>query len=131
MTEFERAMQNDPPRLLVLYKVDESGLEQLHWTMVGGMPTLSLIGAIITAQVKLVTRDPYLDRCPETMLVVTYNKDKKEFAYFVHPDIPVAPLAGYLEMVKAMVGAQRLGKAQTQVQQRGKIVGLDGKPFGG
>ena len=83
------------------------------------MPGMSLIGAISGVQSALIQVEPLaFERCDESALVLAFLKDEpagEQFAWFVHPDIPLEPLIGMLEMIKqTFVGAQMAQMAATQ-----------------
>lgn len=122
--EFAEAMQNNPPRLVVLWK-KERETDLFQWGIVGNVPALSLIGAIVNAQARLVTGDFMVKECSEQALAIVFKDDVVH--YFVHHIIPVDPLIGMLETIKAALVGSRM--AQHALAQQTPIVGPDGKPI--
>ena len=130
---YAEIMATNPPRVRVDYARAEDGSERFSWGLVGGgIPGMSLIGAISVVQSALIQVEPLaFERCDESALVLVYLKDApagEQFAWFVHPDIPMEPLIGMLEVAKqTLVSAQMAQMAQAQ----SRIVAANGGPIRG
>jgi hypothetical protein len=122
MSKFE--ITSDTPRLVVLYRIGEDGNEQFQWGVVGSIPLLSLIGAIVRAQNELQFREPL---CDEPAFVIVWDNEKRIAYWKVNKDIPIEPLLGMLETIKATLVASRIG--QQQAAQQTQILGPNGTPM--
>lgn len=130
--KYAEVMATNPPRVRVDYASAEDGSERFTWGIVGGMPGMSLIGAIAGVQSALIQVEPLaFERCDDSSLVLVFLKDApagEQFVWFVHPGIPMEPLIGMLEVVKqSLVGAQMAQMAASQ----SRILAADGGPIRG
>ena len=128
MSNFAETMSADPPRLVVMFQRGHDGSEQFQWGVVGQMPILSLIGGIARAQISLADGG-WMPECDDDAkaFVIAWNKDERELSHFLHPEIPVEPLIGMLETIKAMLVGSRLG--QHNAAQKVELLRPDGTPW--
>lgn len=125
---FDELIATDPPRLVVEFQRGPNGDEQFKWGIVGEMPLLTLISAVVRAQIDMVVEKGFVDdRCDASALVFVYDKEHRDFKCFSNYDIPLDSILGMLETIKAVLVGSRLA-VQAQ-QQRSPIMGLDGKPL--
>lgn len=133
MSNFTEAMASNPPRLVVLFKRAENGSEQFQWGIVGSIPMISLIGAVVRVQVDLVSREwmPECDNDPSA-LVIAWDAEYRSASYYVSKDIPLDPLLGMLDCVRTALVGSRLGQ-QTAAQriEPKHLYGPDGAPWRG
>lgn len=125
---FVETVKQDTPRLVVLFK-NEGGAEQFSWGIVGNVPMMSLIGAIIAAQTDLATFKgayPPSRVCLEPALVIAWD-GSCDFKWFVHPSIPLYSLLGMLETIKAMLAGAQL--SQMAAAQQTGLVAPSGRPI--
>jgi hypothetical protein len=130
MSEFEDFVKQDTPRLAVGFRRAPDGSEQFEWGIAGDIPPLTLIGCVRRAQDYLLCRERgegWIPECPQPALVLVWDAEERAMRYYVHPDIPVEPLVGMLEVIAAMLTASRL--AQRAASQRVAILGPDGGPM--
>lgn len=113
-------------RLVVAYERVGTG-ETFNWGMAGEMPLMSLLGYITRVQSELAFRKP--KECEYPALIITMNRETKEFDWSVHPDIPVDPLVGMLELIKSVILTQHMAKQMGA--QASPLLGPDGKPMRG
>lgn len=120
-------LENNPPRLVILYRVIGDG-EQFQWGVVGNMPLLSVIGRIAGIQSDMVCEE-YLPECDQdgVALVITYDEGSRTMQHFVNYDAPREPLIGMLETIKSMLVDSRMG--QHAASQKVQILGPDGRPI--
>lgn len=126
MTEQEAAMlgiEENTPRLVVLFN-GEGGGERFQWGIVGAMPLLTLIGSIVRVQAELAFRAA--DPCSEPALIIVWREKTKKVDWYVNPSIPVDPLVGMLECVKATLVATHIARSAAAQQI---ILGPDGRPM--
>lgn len=127
MSRFTDIVKSDTPRLVVALEG-----ESFRWGVVGNIPLLSLMGAVVRAQVKLdtgfVTNEPEMT---PPALVIAWDDVEREFRWFVHPDVPIEPLCAMLELIKATLGAQLFqANRQSQIQVPEKqFLGPNGLPL--
>lgn len=126
MSNFAEVMADNPVRLVVEYQRQADGSDGFQWGIVGNVPIISLIGAISKVCHDLCVGEwsPDMDGTPPA-LVMVYDQRSREFTYFKHPDIPVDPLVGMLDVIKAMLVDSRL--AQQHAAQKVPILGPDGR----
>lgn len=132
---FDDVMATNPARLVLQFSLDAAGAEKFDWGVVGQLPVLSAVGCIVQVQAVLSTSrlDDYtLDLppsryCQHPALVIAWDASNRQFQWWTHPSIPVDPLLGTLEMVKASLVAGHL--AQSAAAKRSPIVRPDGSPF--
>ncbi len=131
MTTFAEAMATNPPRLVILFQRGGDGAEHFQWGTEKVMPALSLIGAIIRVQAELPLLEPGDERhdCNPSALVLAWDATTRTVQWFVNKDIPIEPLVGMLEVIKASLVGSRL--AQHAAAQQMRIVGPDGQPIRG
>lgn len=136
MSDFSERMKADPPRLVVLFRRGPDGSEQFEWGVVGKMPIITLIGAVIRAQARLVVEPPlWPTECDEDALVVMWDEAARDVHTYAHPNTPALPMAGMLETIKAaLVGSliaskQQLQAARTVQEAKHRIVGPNGRPL--
>lgn len=132
MSTFENSVKDDTPRLVVMFRRGPDGGEQFQWGVVGAMPILTLIGYIARIQSDLVNElAEERNSCPHLALVVARTEGEvmplRTWDWWVHPDIPVDPLVGMLDTIKAALIDSRT--AQQALAQRTQLLGPDGKPF--
>ncbi len=132
MSKFSEAMLSNPPRLVVLYQ-REGGADRFQWGLVGSAPILTLVGYLVRVQAEILADRLFGsdEECDESALVVSWDAANGEFSWFVHPDIPVEPLAGMLELVKAYLVERQVREgmlSQAAAMQTG-LVGADGRPI--
>lgn len=121
--KFTNTVKEDTPRLVVMFK-REGDKEQFQWGMVGTIPLLSLIGAIIHVQNNMDYEGN--DECPEPALVIAWHNPTCTFDWFMHPATPIDSMRGMLETIKAAIVGSRAGQ-QTVAQQ--VLLGPDGQPM--
>lgn len=140
MSEYNDVMATNPPNLKVTHERGEDGTEQFGWGINGSMPGAALVSFIGRLQIELWGRDvgTYYDGpwCDERCLAIVYDATRKQFSWFVHPDIPIDPLCGTLELIKVQlvanqIGQQRTGVARPGSQPRRQLFGPDGSPLRG
>lgn len=124
MSKFTDTVTQETPRLVVKFKC-EDGKEMFDWGVVGHIPLMSLIGAIVDVQTE-ITLEKWMEKCPEQALVIVWNELSHTFSYFVSDGIPVPPLVGMLEVIKTIIVATMLQQMETQ---RPKILAANGMPF--
>jgi hypothetical protein len=111
--------------MVISYSKDAMGDEQFAWNVVGNMPISSLVGFIVRVQVELsgILDSIYAvpEPCDEKALVVVWDRERRKFDYFLHPDIPVDPLVGTLEVAKAI-----MVDSQVAAYMRAKMAGVCG-----
>jgi hypothetical protein len=120
----------ETPRLVVQYARPTPEKEGYQWGIVGQMPVLWLIGYITRVQAELAFRAP--EECPESALVIAWDKDKMAFSYWIHRQIPVDSMVGFLETIKAaLVGSQLVQQQRDQqiAVTKTPLLGPDGQPF--
>lgn len=115
-------LKQDTPRLVVMFRRD-GDKEMFQWGMLGEMPILTLVGVIVRVQAELAFRAA--EECPESALVIAWDKQHRSFDWFVHPDIPMDSLVGMLETIKATIVSTHMAR-QMAAQQ--VILGPDGRP---
>lgn len=120
---FERIVQPDTPRLVVMYK-REGDREGFQWGVVGNIPLISIVGAVCRAQARLMSGNNPPDRCPQPALVIAWYEDR--FYYFSDPAIPVEAMVGMLETLKQPLVATNLAR---QAANQQVILGPDGVPI--
>jgi len=119
MSKFAEIMKSSPPRLVVKYQ--RNGGDRFEWGMVGELPVLTLIGAVTRIQSELPFRA--VEECDESAFVIAWDGNK--MVYFIHPDIPIDPLIGMLDMIKTSLIGSRMAQSLPQVQ----VLGPHGKPI--
>ena len=93
MSDFAEIMQTNPPRMVVLWRRAPDGTDQFQWGVVGNIPLLSLIGAIIQIQSDMANQLVEFGReCPGQAFVLAW--DKENFNWWVSRSIPMYPLVG-------------------------------------
>lgn len=122
MEKFEDLVKQDTPRLVVMFKL-ENGAEMFGWGMVGEIPRLTTIGAIVRVQSELYFKAGKY--CPGPALVIAYNPIAKSINWFINPDIPIDPLAGMLETIKHAI----LSAGGPKLPTATPILGPDGVPI--
>lgn len=132
MSNFSDAMQGNPPRMVVQFGLQPDGSETFQWGIVGDIPILSLIGHIVRVQADLVS-GAWVPECnapnQPPSLVVAWHADSRSLQHYLSPDIPVDPLCGMLETIKAALVMSRMG--QRAAAHRTAILGPDGRPAAG
>lgn len=124
----------DPtPRVVILYRRNEYGTNEFDVQFLGERPMniVSLIGALSRIAAKLACDQPRneIPSDGSVALIIRWVEERKETEWFLHKDVPVEPLIGIIEIVKQdMVAANAIMRQQSQ--QRGGIVGPDGRPVG-
>ena len=126
MSNFTETVKHDTPRLVIMYR-EVDGKEQYQWGVVGAIPIMNLIGAIVRFQAELPSHEWPYEECPESALVITWNKESGKFDWFVHPDIPVDSLVGMLETVRMTIVNTHI--ARQAAAQQVRLLGPDGQPF--
>jgi len=79
---FAEVMTTNPPRLVVLFRRGEDGSEEFQWGVVGTVPVLTLIGAIVRVQAELAFRSP--EPCEPSALVIAWDAESRKVQWFVH-----------------------------------------------
>lgn len=127
MSKFSEIVNNDTPRLVVMFRRPAPDQEQFQWGMIGKMPVITAVGYITRVQAELRLSDSD-HNCDEMALVIAWHcptirncidgtetKLPPQFDYFVHPNIPVDSLVGMLETIKAaLVGSSMAQQARNQ-----------------
>jgi hypothetical protein len=108
------------PRMVILYR-NKGGTDRFQWGLLGDLPVLTLVGYITRVQADLQFRSP--EPCDAMGMVVLTGP----WRYFVNPGIPVDPLVGMLETIKAALVGSRVG--QSAAAQRVQVLGPDGTPM--
>lgn len=134
MDKLEEIIRTNPTisRLVVTYKKGGDGKDHFQWGICGAIPVAHLIGYIVRIQSDLMFRSP--EHCQASALAILYKEIEApdgvklacnhSMTYFVNRDIPVDPLLGMLETVKAALVGSRVG--QSAVAQRVQVLGPDG-----
>ena len=130
---FEDVKAVNPPLLAIVFKRGPSGEELFEWGTVKYIPILSLIGAIVEAQRDLVSNE-YIPECDRPAFVIALDETDQDgghmIKWFTHPDIPIHPLVGVLEVIKSMLVDSRLAQVAGPVN-RVSVLGPDGHPMRG
>ena len=129
MSNFYSVVKQDTPRLVVMFKRPTPEQESFQWGMVGSLPLLGLIGYItrIQQEIPCVCSDEDENFCPESALVIVWDKGNQLFDWYYNPDIPTDSLVGMLEVIKSAFVTSQL--AQSVRNQQVGICGPDGKPM--
>jgi hypothetical protein len=133
--DFKEAMVSDPARLVVLHRTTEEGEDQFQWGITGNVPVLSMIGAVVGAQARLVVPDldvdaPKMSDCPEQALVIAFGNRCKYPSYFCSRSIPTDALVGMLETIKAALVGSRVAQHNTVKSiVTSPLLGPDGQPI--
>lgn len=116
----------DTPRLVIMFKRD-GDRELFQWGTVGDIPILTLIGYISRVQAELPLLEPGDERrdCPESALVIVWDRENNRLNWFVHPDVPADSTVGMLELIKATIVGTHLAR---HVAAQQVILGPDGQP---
>ncbi len=125
MALYDEIMECNHPHLKITFEWGPDRQERFGWSIDGAMPGASLVGYLGRVQSFLWAGVLYPeDKCPEKALVIVWNTGSHQFCHFVHPDIPIDPLCGMLELIKAqMVASQIMGQArQARASQQGGVV---------
>lgn len=132
MSKFTEIVKEDTPRIIIKFEFDEQGRDQYEWGNIGNIPLMSLIGGIVNVQVEL--SDISLDRlvihdkiCPDQMLVITWDKDTKDFDWFVHRNVPKYGMLGMLDLIRATM-VDSIRARQSTIQQP-TLVDINGQPI--
>ena len=122
--------QMKKPHLLVMFKM-EDGNEMFQWGVAGEPPLGSLVGYITKVQHDLVIspRIYSWNHCEDPVLVIVWDVESKEFTWYFNPDVPVYPIAGMLEFIKATLVATQMARLAAAQQVRPAILDPNGKPF--
>ncbi len=125
--KFRAAVRAETPRLVVKFQRQPDRSEAFEWGIVGAeqIPPVSLIGCVRRTQGDLFFKA--LDGCPEQGLVLAWDGARREFGAFLHPDVPLVPLCGMLEIICSLLVSSRL--AQRAGANRTALLGPDGQPF--
>ena len=129
MSNFSETVKQDTPRLVVQFGYAPDGSESFQWGIVGDIPILSLIGNINRLQMQLLATEwiPEFDLPGQPpALVMAWDAERKLMSSYLHRDIPIDPMCGMLETIKAALVMSRLG--QKAVSHRSAILGPDGRP---
>lgn len=123
MTKFLEAWVKSIPRVVVQWEKGATpDKDKYSTTLQGGMPVSQLVGFLTRVQSELMFRRP--DECDELALVVFFDPATMKMSWFVHPSVPVDPLIGTLEVLKAtLVGNQLadIAKQQARAAQNGLV----------
>lgn len=126
MSQFEKVVvEPNAPRLVIEFRYDANGVEQFNFGVVGQIPLLSLIGAITCVQSELFFRSG--NDCPMQALVIAYDPVNHEFEWFKHPDTPLEPIAGMLEVMKNGLVTAHIARMTAQQQTRIRPYSADGQ----
>lgn len=117
-------IQQSTPRLVVKFRIKDSGEEEFEWGMVGAMPLVSLIGAVTMVQNDLPGTTG--GDCPVQALVIVWDTEYRVFHWFASKDVPVWAMVGMLELVKTTLVGTNM--ARHMVAQSG-LLGPDGQPM--
>lgn len=129
MSAFAEVMRDNPPRMVVQYSLTHSGEENFSWGVVGQIPMLSLIGAIVRAK-GLIAAGTWMPDCggaPEPSLVIVWHQDDREFAFYLDSAIPIDPLLGMLSNIESMLLSSI--HAQQVAAGMAGLLGPDGQPM--
>lgn len=128
MSKFEENVNQHTPRLVVTFK-SVRGNETFQWGIVGNIPMLTIIGAIARVQQELFTVLSS-NMCPEPALVITWDEKERTTDWYIHSNVPLEPLAGMLELIKAGLVASHMARGAAMAS-KGAILGPDGRPMMG
>jgi hypothetical protein len=109
---------DDTPRFEVRYVRDENGDDQFDWGVCGRIGFLELFSAIARTQLILL-HEGNVPRCERSALVLEWTGSGYELS--MHPDIPIEPLVGMLEIIK--VGYANNSKAAVKLRNQQVILG--------
>lgn len=130
MPTLEESVQQDTPRLVVVFQRDEQGNERFQWGTVGTMPVLTLLGYITRIQAELAFRSP--PECGMSSLVIAWDAAERKIGYWVDPCIPIDPLVGMLETIKGvLVSSQSARTPPPIITPKRGLLGPDGRPMRG
>lgn len=140
MNDFHEAMQANPPRLVVQFGRQPDGSESFMWGIVGAIPLMSLVGAVVKIQHDLCSGDTYIPEMEGNppALVIEWGDQEREFRFWKHIEIPTDPLVGMLDTIRFQLcnsrmgqhaAAQRVALPQPQTKQPPHILGPDGHPM--
>lgn len=129
MSNFADVMATNPLRLVVTFNRDSSGKEQFQWGVAKGIPILNLIAHISRVQADLLN-NVWIPECEDVGgrqgLVIVWDNEERVLSHYVHPDVPRDPLAGMLEIIKAILVGSRVAQ---QSSQKVQLLGPDGTPW--
>lgn len=128
MSKYTTAMEGNPARLAITYKRGETReQDQYSWGIAGSMPIAHLIGFIVRVQAELAFRNP--EPCDDMACVIVYKSGKLQ--WFVNSGIPIDPLVGTLELVKATLVDNQLMAMMQHAQQASQtgLIDSTGKPI--
>lgn len=145
--KFSILVKQDTPRLVVMHGYTKDGADSFQWGVVGQLPALEIIGAIVRVQGELQFRAE--ETCPEPALCIAWplpgvvrwflgkaRRMERDPITGVMVErlgpIPIHPLIGMLEVIKATIGTTFAAR-QMAAQQlaRPPILGPDGSPIRG
>src|SRR3954468_11471891 len=123
-------IKNETPRLVVLFTPKEDGTEQFKWGMVGKIPILTLLGSLVRIQSELFFKAG--GECPEKAFVMVWDDETRKMEWFIHPDIPLDPLAGMVDRIRMDYHTQQAAYEAMRAGHGGQtmILGPDGRPIG-
>lgn len=133
MDRLEQLVTENPryPRLVVMHLRNQDGSSRgLNWGVCGGFPVMAMIGMLtrIQMELQLGLTDRVPEPCSVEALAVLYDPQENKFQWFVHPDIPVDPLVGYIDLIKSTMASSHM--AQGVARDQTCLLGPDGMPFG-
>lgn len=130
MSKFQQLMAKNPPHVVVKYVRGATREDDTYsYAINGSMPMGQLIGFIVRVQAELAFRNP--DPCDKDLCVIAFNSSTHKFEWFVDGSIPVDPLVGTLELVKALLVDSQMSHIlqAAAAKQRTGLVSQDGKPL--
>ena len=127
MSDFTQVIATNLNRFVVMYK-NEEGTDRFQWGIVGAVPILTMVGAIARVQVNIINQQAgWENECPESALVIAFGPTGENIQWFINRGIPVDPLVGMLETIKAsIIGSNQ---AQHVAAQKLQLLGPDGNPM--
>lgn len=126
MSKYSEVVKEDTPRLIVKFRIHEDGKDDYEWGVIGQIPLLQLVGAVLDVQAEMCESVGWQlevkgKTCPDQQLVIVY--DKSLFSWFVHRDYPKYGMLGMLDIIRAtLVDTIRATQAQQQQAQPRLIV---------
>jgi hypothetical protein len=130
MNNFAEIMATKPPHLVVLYK-REDNTDKFQWGISGGIQLLTLVGSIVRVQSDIVNQlAEQCNECPEVAFVMVFSCPSAPapgMLWFLHKSIPVDPLVGMLETIKAALMGSK--QAQHMASNKTQVLGPDGQPI--
>lgn len=116
-------IEQETPRLVILFD-SKDGKDVFQWGLVGSMPIMSMLGAMVRIQHLVDFRAA--KECPQKALVIVWDEANRQTDWFLHKDAPIEALIGMIEGVKLEILGAYLSRNKVNRQN---ILGPDGNPM--